>query len=242
MERWALQDEALAGPLAPLLHPRLVAALSQGDVATLLEPVGPGLLTLPVLSDSGRRRLLAEIDAIEAATQAGQLALDAPNSMHVYGVQLAQVGLDRLAQALCREVAQPVAAVGFPELGPLVLDDAHGFTVSYAHHRDRDLAFHVDDATVTLNLCLAHEGDGAEVVFEGVRCPDHRQDATRDAERVAWLPQTGVALVHLGAHRHSTRPIQSGRRTNLIVWCRDPARPTLGACGPWCGAHDAAAT
>lgn len=236
---WSLSDPALAGSVGPLLHPDLVAALGSGTLAGLSTPLAPGLHTLPLFSEEGRARLLAEIDGIEAAVSAGRLHLDAPNSMHVYGVQLAQVGLEALAQSLCADVVQPLAGALLPELGPLALGDAHGFTVSYGAQRDRDLAFHVDDATVTLNVCLVHEGDGAEVVFEGVRCPDHRQESTRDEERVSWQPRTGDALVHLGAHRHSTRPIRSGRRTNLIVWCRDPRRPTLAGCGAWCGSLDA---
>lgn len=236
---WSLSDASLAGPVAPLLRPEVLAALADDTLGALATPLAPGLHTLQLFTDEGRTRLLAEIASIEDAVENGRLLLDAPNSMHVHGVQLAQVGLDALAQSLCVDVVQPLARALLHDLGPLTLGDAHGFTVSYGARRDRDLAFHVDDSTVTLNLCLVQRGRGAEVVFEGVRCPAHRQERTDDAERVVWRPQTGEALIHLGAHRHSTRPIEHGHRTSLIVWCRDRRRPALAACGPWCGSPEA---
>ena len=29
----------------------------------------------------------------------------------------------------------------------------------------------------------------------------------------------GVALLHLGGHKHAALPLTAGERTNLIIWC-----------------------
>ena len=157
--------------------------------------------------------------------------------MNQAGVQLADIQLTALAEALCHEVVAPLASA-FPRLGPVTLGDPHGFSVSYGNGADRSLGFHADDATVTLNLCLDTDADGAEVVFEGVRCIDHRQELHRPEERAVWSPLPGEALLHLGAHRHRTLPIGRGTRTNLVIWCRDADRVDLAGCGPWCGHED----
>lgn len=237
--RWTLRDRDLAARPEALLHPHLVAALAEADPTALLTPLAPGLYTLPVLTDAARQRLLDELGAIHAAVRAGTLDLQAPNSMHGYGVMLADAELLPLAEALSRVVQ--ALAPAFSDLGPVDLHDPHGFCVTYGPDADRDLGFHADDATLTLNLCLDSDASGSEVAFEGVRCAAHRQGPTRPEERVTWRPRPGEALLHLGAHRHLTRPIRGGRRSNLIVWCRDRARVDLGACGPWCGDHAGAA-
>jgi hypothetical protein len=189
---------------------------------------------MPVLSEDARARLLAELAHAQAAADRGALHLAPPNSMNQAGLQLAEIGLDPLAEALCAHVVAPLAAA-FPELGPVSLGNPHGFSVRYGRGADRDLGFHADDATLTLNLCLESDADGAEVVFEGVRCLQHRQSPHAPHERVVWAPRPGEALLHLGAHRHRTLPISAGRRTNLVLWCRDAERVDLGPCGAWCG-------
>lgn len=178
--------------------------------------------------------LLEELAAARRASDAGQLRLQPPNSMNRAGLQLDEIGLRTLSEALCTTVVAPLSAL-FPALGAVQLGDPHGFTVRYGDGADRDLGFHADDATLTLNLCLESDAEGAAVVFEGARCLEHRQTPHRPAERVVWSPAPGEALLHLGAHRHRTLRIESGSRTNLVLWCRDEARVDLGPCGPWCG-------
>ena len=233
--RWTLQDRELATGAPSLLHPELRAALSSSEPAALLRPLAPGLWLLPVLAEQTIERLLAELEAIDRAVAMGQLELDAPNSMHGHGVILEAAGLAPLAAQLS-EVVQVFAPV-FAELGPVELHDPHGFCIHYGSGADRDLGFHADDATLTLNLCLQSTAQGSAVVFEGARCIEHRQGPTLPEEVVVWEPRAGEALLHLGANRHRTEALRSGRRRSLVVWCRDRERVDLGECGPWCGVH-----
>ena len=163
----------------------------------------------------------------------GLLELDPPNSMHGHGLILEAAQLEPLSEQLCGVVQ--ALSPAFPELGPVDLQDPHGFCIHYGPDADRDLGFHADDATLTLNLCLESTAEGAEVVFEGTRCIEHRQGPTH--REVHWTPQPGEALLHLGANRHRTDRLWRGRRRNLVVWCRDRARVDLGPCAPWCEEH-----
>lgn len=91
--------------------------------------------------------------------------------------------------------------------------------IASSDSRDKKLDFHVDDAAVTLNVCLGEEFTGGELYFGGVRCSRHvgRTKATED-EEIVFQHQVGTACLHLGKHRHQALPITSGRRLNLILW------------------------
>jgi hypothetical protein len=49
------------------------------------------------------------------------------------------------------------------------LDSHHGFIVEYELGKDSKLDFHVDEADVTLNLCLGKEFKGGDLYFAGIR-------------------------------------------------------------------------
>ena len=53
-----------------------------------------------------------------------------------------------------QEYLVPIARVLFPQWGGGSLDDLHAFTIQYRVGEDRDLARHLDEADVTMNLCL----------------------------------------------------------------------------------------
>ncbi|KAK7390903.1 hypothetical protein VNO78_19093 [Psophocarpus tetragonolobus] len=57
-------------------------------------------------------------------------------------------------------------------------------------------SLHVDDAEVTLNICLGKEFSGGELFFRG------------------------HAILHPGHNRHGAKPTTSGNRMNLVLWCR----------------------
>ena len=56
--------------------------------------------------------------------------------------------------------AAPLARCSFAHVGGDALDHHHGFTVEHSAERDRDLPLHIDDAEVTLNVCLGERCEG----------------------------------------------------------------------------------
>lgn len=105
--------------------------------------------------------------------------------------------------------------------------------------RDFELKEHRDASVVTLNinLNLPEEGyAGSEVYFrdypedstDGMTFNDNEQDYSlqndrKDGGTVGFSP--GMAIIHLGAHRHGSLPISSsadknggGKRYNLVIW------------------------
>jgi hypothetical protein len=128
------------------------------------------------------------------------------------------LGFGPILAALLQRCIEPWRAALFRDLELPRLDSVHGFLVEYGAHRDRDLAYHVDDSEITLNLCLDGDFVGSEVVFAGLRCLEHRQSPIDPSERLAVDHEPGVALLHAGALRHWVEPIQAGTRSNLILW------------------------
>jgi len=116
----------------------------------------------------------------------------------------------------------------------------HGFIVEYAPRKDRALGFHVDDSEITLNLCLGTAFEGGDLFFRGPRCPSHQQGASAPEEYFQYRHEAGIAVMHIGRHRHGALPLTAGRRANLILWCRSSAfRATtnLTECQPFCARH-----
>lgn len=213
----------------PVFDAAVEAALAAGALPRLLRPLGPGVYELPLIDAGARAAWWA---ACESALRAPEGPGAPPNSMHEYGFGVEAIGGDAWAQRLGQELLSAAAGL-FPGVeGPVV--DVHAFIAAYGPGRDHALALHVDDSTLTLNVCLGDAFTGGEVVFEGVRCPAHRQEALLPGERVVWAPRPGAAVLHRGAHRHHVRPVESGRRTHLIVWGRVERRAELAGCAAWC--------
>ena len=229
---------ALLAPNPAHLHPQLLKAAAGGPI----EEVLPGIFALRVLSDSALRMFREELTCLEEWATKHRVELSRPNSMNRFGVILDELGYTPLLDWLRTQHLSPLCARLFPEVGEGRMDQHHGFVVDYQMGGDRDLGFHVDDAEVTLNLCLGGGFEGGELYFEGRRCGGHRQMQAREHERVSYVHQPGVGILHAGKHRHGAWPIHSGRRQNLILWLRASTwRAEDGnddwTCQPWCGDH-----
>jgi len=229
---WKNPDPTLVHELLDHLDPYLEDALDHGVPDLVSHSVGPDLWRVTLLDEDGCSRLLAVMEH-RLDWQAGQH--EPPNSMHTSGIVLEPLGLSPAMAVIRKEVIHPLAQVLFPEFD--TLDSQYGFVATYGDGLDRDLGFHVDDSEVTLNLCLRHDSDGGQVVFQGRRCGAHRQTPHSPEEEVGVILAPGDALIHAGAHRHLVAPV-SGERRNLIVWNRSSrwrARQT-NVCPEWCGA------
>ena len=83
-------------------------------------------------------------------------------------ILLSELGFDKdFLDKLRKDYLQPVASLLYPEwVGPSGLDSHRAFTVSYeAVGGDRDLAYHYDNAEVTINVCLGQRFSGGELSF-----------------------------------------------------------------------------
>jgi hypothetical protein len=192
-----------------------------------------GVVDIPVLSDAGALALAAV-----TATLLGRGG-DAVGSMHNYGTDLDTAGarrvlpgLEDILDGLLRDV-QPLAAAVL--LGPtaparLVRHSAHAIGYGGGAVREKALRLHVDDALLTVNVCLGTAPfTGSGLLFTGaqrVHAPVAiaRMQGKRDllnrltTVEVAAQPQPARAFVHLGAHPHRTVPILTGERFNWVLW------------------------
>lgn len=199
------------------------------------------------------RRAVAS--AVETVPTPARLHRPQKHSPQNFGVVLDDIGLNDSLASLTNLVVSPLAEAAFPSLGDakgkVDLDSHHGFVVQYAPRKDKSLGFHVDDAEVTLNVCLGDVFEGGDLFFRGARCEAHQQSPPGEGERYDYKHRPGWAVLHLGRHRHGAFPIRTGSRSNLILWCRSSSyrkrrasslrearaagRPAESTCPPWCG-------
>jgi hypothetical protein len=175
---------------------------------------------------------------IELAAHAGHRVVP-PNSMNRYGAILDDLGFEPLMTHVVKHVVEPLAGHVFPEVSACGLDGHHAFVVDYSPETDDHLSWHMDDAEVTLNLCLGTEFNGGDLVFRGRRCPWHRDSPWENHEVFQYAHQPGAVLIHAGTHRHEALPVTSGFRRNLIIWCTSGCyRERTGhTCPTWCPDH-----
>jgi hypothetical protein len=79
---------------------------------------------------------------------------------------------DSKSSAAVSSVASSITSSSSSSASPTLvnpLDSHHGFIVEYEIGKDSKLDFHVDDADVTLNLCLGQEFKGGALYFAGAR-------------------------------------------------------------------------
>lgn len=228
---------------ASMLAPSFVDAVTDGRPEALrgaLTELGAELYTLEVFTSEWCAALLEEVDHFERWAAAEGLDVPRPNSMNRHGAIVDDFGLQPALRRLVVEGLRPFAALLYPEVGGASLDDHHAFVVDYAPGKDTSLDFHVDDAEVTLNLCLGETFEGGALYFRGRRCWRHVQTECSADDEVDVAHRPGVAVLHAGKHRHGSRVLRRGRRRNLIVWCRSPVYrawerdQSRDACPAWC--------
>jgi hypothetical protein len=132
--------------------------------------------------------------------------------MNNYGVIVNEIGMYPMISNFQQKYLWPIARRLFPKQGSR-FSDHHSFIVRYNADEDLGLDMHVDDSDVTFNVCLGNEFTGATLQFCGMfGSPDHRKWTHTYHHKV------GRAVLHLGARRHGADDIESGTRSNLIVW------------------------
>ncbi|MCB4797722.1 2OG-Fe(II) oxygenase [Neotamlana laminarinivorans] len=86
-----------------------------------------------------------------------------------------------------------------------------GFSIQYNPDKDKDLHAHTDASSATLNINtnLPDEKFTGSVV-------DFYDKASGKTVQTKFEP--GKAIIHRGNVPHATHPIESGQRSNLVVW------------------------
>jgi len=97
------------------------------------------------------------------------------------------------------------------------LDSYRAFTVLYEakEDADKDLPLHYDNSEVTLNINIGGTWEGGQVAFYGLCTNSNGSEAPTEV-----VLKRGHGVLHAGLDLHKALPITSGRRHNLIMWCR----------------------
>lgn len=186
----------------------------------IMSEPSPGVFTFEMVQPRLCEMLLAEVENFEKWVHETKFRIMRPNTMNKYGVVLDDFGMETMLDKVMEDFIRPISKVFFSEVGGSTLDAHHGFVVQYGMGRDVDLGFHVDDAEVTLNVCLGKQFSGGELYFRGVRCENHVNTEIQSEEIFDYVHVPGRAVLHRGRHRHGARATTSGNRTNMLLWCR----------------------
>eukprot|EP00045_Choanoeca_perplexa_P004066 m.35289 g.35289 ORF g.35289 m.35289 type:complete len:509 (+) comp12378_c0_seq1:183-1709(+) len=197
-------------------HPAFWHALHQPDkvsaIQSLADVVAPGVYAFDMFTSQ-----FCDIFATElAAYESSNLLKSRPNSMNRYGMILLELGMSDMLMQLMTVYLQPVVRALMPDLAEgMPMDHHHTFVVHYQHGQDLDLDMHTDDSEFTCNINLVDTFTGCGLSF----CGMHGSESHRKLRHV-YQHQRGRAVVHAGMHRHGADELVSGRRENLIIWCR----------------------
>lgn len=167
----------------------------------------PGIFTFELFSPRECAALLKAVDPLRKKAPP-------PNSMNKYGVVLSGTFFRQMGKHLVHKTIQPIVAFEYPEIRALK-KYPYAFVVDYSLETQRGLNAHFDSAHVTLNVCLGHEFEGGELVF---------YDGNSKKPSFEMQHKVGHAVVHRASHVHRAKPLTSGTRTNLILWCEQKVR------------------
>lgn len=112
---------------------------------------------------------------------------------------------------LVDEYIRPLGRLFFPEhIRDTDDDQSFAFSIQYQGTQggDKSIRHHTDGSTVTFNINFdeSQTWTGSSLIF-------FSEDGNR---QVTWNP--GFAVMHLGKSLHAALPIESGTRSNLVVW------------------------
>ena len=182
------------------------------DVPSVSQTKAERVYSLPVFTPQFCHDLVEELEHFEASA----FPKGRPNTMNNCGILLDEVGLDiDLLTPLCQRYLAPLTSALFPECGGKSLDSQKAFTVTYRTQpgSDQDLAYHYDNAEVTVNVSLTSCFDDGYLYFGPMRT-EPQSKYTKVEHKL------GYGLLHRGQHMHGAMPITDGVRHNLILWMR----------------------
>mmetsp|Transcript_22976 Transcript_22976/g.46518 ORF Transcript_22976/g.46518 Transcript_22976/m.46518 type:complete len:355 (+) Transcript_22976:101-1165(+) len=204
----ALVEALRSCPSRPSERDARIKALEERGLLTRLRPM---LWKFSVVTPEFCDLFEAEVAHFEGS----DLPKARPNTMNRYGVILRELGLcEGLLDPLVKDFVDPVADKLLPMCAD-GLDTYRAFTVKYeaTDEGDRELAQHYDNSEVTLNINVGGQWTGGQVTFFGLV-------GSEPEEPLSVVLERGHGVLHSGRELHQAEPVQSGRRQNLILWCR----------------------
>jgi hypothetical protein len=129
---------------------------------------------------------------------------EVPNSMHRTGVVFSKENdnLDKIYPIVKKILSELEVECNLYDVS------VYGFTAEYDNTSNLCLDEHVDNSTLTINLCFECSED-----LEGTELYMCAAQKTVPAKQ-------GQVIVHHGRLRHLVHPLKKGFRKNLIVWIR----------------------
>eukprot|EP00927_Polykrikos_kofoidii_P050644 TRINITY_DN44536_c0_g1_i1.p1 TRINITY_DN44536_c0_g1~~TRINITY_DN44536_c0_g1_i1.p1 ORF type:complete len:388 (+),score=53.14 TRINITY_DN44536_c0_g1_i1:92-1165(+) len=183
----------------------------------IIRVVREDILCFPVFSEEFCALLDEELRNFERSG----LPKTAPNSMNRFGVIMRELGFSKdLLDPIAFEYIDPIAQALLPEQTESI-DSYRAFTVQYDATKDgdKDLSLHYDNAEITLNVNIGGDWTGGQVsFFAPLGCSEESAPPT-----VSVSLERGHGILHSARVMHRADPVVSGRRENLIIWCRSSA-------------------
>lgn len=176
-----------------------------------------GVYSIQIFNLEFTNNFLEELKHYEASG----VPIRRPNSMNRHGIILSTIGFQNFLSDITNKILKVLARYMLREYAnPQDLEEYYAFTVKYKPGMDRNLTSHTDHSTVTVNICLENAQNETALFFF------HREeeqkwlysDDNSDKERTfVPLSTPGMALFHLGQHKHGIVNVQ-GERTQLVIW------------------------
>lgn len=182
----------------------------------LLHEVSPGVFQFQMFDPERLTELRRYFDGVADA----KIPLKPPYgiALNRYGAMLdarsegylAAPSFQGFYQTLLDQYMRPIARLLFPEIVGFDTQ-GFGFSIQYEAGVDTSLRMHTDASAATLNINLNVPGE----TFTGSQV-DFYDPKTRNMNRLSFEP--GMAMIHKGSVAHAAQPIQSGQRSNLVLW------------------------
>jgi len=131
------------------------------------------------------------------------------------GLLLENIGLSSFIEHLLESYLAHIAAFVYSHTLPL--RSHQSFVVKYEPGHQAIMSTHIDESDITFNVCLGEEFTGSALYFVDKRRVENRYV---DEETFSVQHKPGRLVVHLGNAHHGVKPIISGCRYNMVVWCK----------------------
>lgn len=215
-EIFTLKEEFLHKEFLQLVKKCKTGSLSDSERKALEFNASSRLYSFPVFTREFCDKLVEELENFEESS----LPKGRPNTMNKHGCLLDELGINENFLIPFRaDYVSWITRCLFPDWGGDSLDSHRVFSVKYSLGEDLDLAYHYDNAEITLNVSLGKDFTKGDIYFGGM----NTESKAERNDYIVYSNQVTYGLLHRGCQMHGALPIDSGTRHNLIIWMRSSA-------------------